>query len=97
MSKVYTGLIVDLKEQQMWAGSGAVTSKNNRWTSPSGADNKTQRNQSNARIQRRESELDRDQSVGRRRGKQQNGKEIAKAFADEIPTPFTNGKRLLKR
>ena len=33
--KVYNGLVVDIKEQQMWVGSGNMTSKQ-RWTSPSG-------------------------------------------------------------
>ena len=54
------------------------------------------RHSSNVRIQRRQSEIDKDNasgSVSRKRGKIA-GKEIAKAIADEIPSPFSNGKNL---
>jgi len=63
VGKVYNGLVVDLKEQQVWAGSGSMTSKA-RWTSPKGQNNNamplSSRHSSNVRINRRKSELERD-------------------------------------
>jgi hypothetical protein len=60
VGKVYNGLIVDLREQQQWAGSGNMTSKH-RWTSPNGGGAMvSSRHSSNIRMQRRQSEIDKD-------------------------------------
>lgn len=60
VGKVYNGLVVDLKDQQVWAGNGSMTTKS-RWTSPKGGmPASSSRHSSNVRIQRRKSELEKD-------------------------------------